>query len=307
VRLSEFAYFPKDRDYRLESFFRQLADQAKPEDWGKSYFRLRYYCETNLELAHEQKLLYYDPHGRFVVWRIGDLRTNDGLPLYAFFNKLARPIKQDHEFKTIRASAGSLSYFYREHRDGHGVDVPIPDPPLAPDYEIVAYEPDHYIDFDWKHHLRDAENKERLLDVLIPHGVSREVEDAIIDRMLNEQLLQTVVFGAVRLAHRRWDDIPPLLQYRFHQEWSTFRYEHLLPLYITHDTTTEECPDLLAVLVENSAKDAYSVETLLPPEYAYNRARAMATSATISRIRSWVKHSIYREFEEEQDLFSVRY
>ncbi len=256
MRLRAFAYTPPTIDY-----LQQIVSKAVRENWGANNSYLRSYCETNFEIAAAQGLLYKDPKGRFAIWRIGHLVTNDGTPLFAFFAKNAQEGREPFVLITVRATH-NLVYRYRPSPNAPEESILIAEPPKEPRYVIPEYQAGYRIEYDWEHFLRDHRTR---LEELLPD-------------VRGDRLLYLAIFGSVEIAHRlhKLNAVP-----QYHQG----RYQYLLPLYITHDQFSRR-PDLVAALDEDRDRHVYTVQTLLPPEWAYPNARSI--SLNIAQFRSWV-------------------
>jgi hypothetical protein len=254
--LFQFAFVPPQSNW-LE----QIARAAVPEQWGKDNSYLQTYCEANFEIAYDQNLIYTDPQERVAVWRVGHLTTAEGTPIYALFVKNRNENRQPYVLKTVKWSY-NLVVNYSVDRDAPEEKIPVPSPPKEPNYKIPDYQQSYKIEYNWDHFLQ--EHKTRMEERL--PGIS-------------ERVLYLSIFGAVELSHRL---------YRLYAvpQYYKGRYQYLLPLYITHDNHSGR-PDLIATLDEDADRHVYFVRTLLPPEWAYPNARAIATN--MAQIRSWLE------------------
>ncbi len=260
MELKEFAWI-RDPKAMCET----IAKKAIQEKWGTKenpYAYLERYLQINFELAYAQKLIYYDPDGRFAVWRIGTLVTDDGTPIFAYFTKNTVEGKQPWFFVSILWGR-KLTIRYRPPSKAEEELIPIPNLPQAPSYEPPSYHPEYMIEYNWEHFLE--ERRSRLKEYL------PEIE--------NERLLYLAIFGAVELSHRLWQRLAV-------PQYHRGRYQWLLPLFITHADHSRK-PNFVAPLDEDPERGVYIVRTLLPPEWAYPNARAISTN--VSQFQSWIE------------------
>ncbi|MDR0816449.1 MAG: DUF3825 domain-containing protein [Desulfovibrio sp.] len=256
MKLMEFAFIPQEKDstgrFERHSWTKKLADMAITESWGQDNDYLNKYCVINFEIAYEQNLILENDNDEFAVWRIGHLTTSDGLPIYALFEKNSMEGKQPYYLKTF--VRGSKIFFSK--RDGTKISV---DPtPEEPNYEIPKYDNKKIIQYNWDHYLSDRET--RIKEIL---------------KINNERITYVSIFGAAELSHRLWRQCAT-------PQYHNGRFQWLLPLYITQANYSAR-PDLVATLDEDG--DNYLLRTLLPPEWAYPQARAVAVNT--AQFRSW--------------------
>lgn len=258
MELNQYAWVDPNREPHWLS---QLASEAVDENWGRDRTYLKYYCETNFTLAHAQGLIYEDPEGRYALWRVGHLRSADGAPIYAVFVPNTNPHRQPWFFLTFLARRNPVVRLPGSARGTWQVLRP-GTPPREPDYEPLTYSSSFMVEYNWDHFLKDRADR---LASQMP-----EIE--------NERVLYLSLFGAMELAHRHYP------QYAVPSFYNG-RYQHMLPLYITTGDTRQR-PDLVAVLDANEERGMYSVRTLLPPDWAYSNARAIALNT--AAIRPWL-------------------
>lgn len=252
--LDDFAYFAE------AGWLANLGRMAMPENWGRDNRYLRVYCEANLSIAVNEGLLYQDPNGRFVVWRVGHLVTTDGLPIYMYFVKNVIENRQPW-FYVGTLAARRLVIKYRPYGGGEEERILIDNPPRAPDYRYPEYHPEYKIEYQWAHFLEEHESRMK----------------QYLPEIVNPRTLYVAIFGATELSHR--------LQRHAVPQYYRGRYQWLLPLYITRSDLSR--PDLVAALEEDSDRGVYVARTLLPPEAAYGHARAVALSTR--DIGSWAE------------------
>lgn len=258
MRLYDFAYVPA-----LNDLLARIAQLAMREDWGDNLSFLRDYCFTNFDLASEQGLIWEDVEKRFAIWRIGTLVTNQGMSLYGYFARNDLENRQAYVLKTILPSwPNNLVIRYRSSWSGPEERILIPDPPNAPSYDPPPYQSHYAIDINWGHIL--LEHASRLREHLSG---------------LSGRPLELCIFGSVQYSHRLAERLKV-------PQYYDGRYQWLLPLYITHENY-HKAPDLVASLDSEDYPNTYVVKTVLAPEWAYSKARAIALNT--AHLSTWLE------------------
>ncbi len=197
-------------------------------------------------------------HGKQWGWRVGHLTRFDGAPIFVLMERNHVEGKQPYFYKTVlwRRKLPPIRY--------KGASISVEQPPNPPIYAAPAYHPEYSIEYNWDHFLQDhwSRTKEHLP---IAGG--------------NQRVLYLCIFVAVELSHRLWQTtaVPQFYEGRF---------QHVLPLYVTHDNYSKR-PDLVATLDADDDRQVYTVRTLLPPSWAYGQVRAISTN--ISGFASWIE------------------
>lgn len=248
MQLNDFCFMPYSEtrdDYRDD-----LAKLAINEDWGGPEKRYLFpYVAANFEIAHEQGKVVENHEDGYAIWRAGTLVTRDAQPLtiLAVRNKVSN--KQPYHYRKVLF--GERLEFDADGKKVHAT------PPEAPTYVIPPYNGDYKLSYNFAHYLEDHAER-----------ASEKFPN------LNEHQRFLCIYAALNLAHKRYESTAVPQWYK-DKNAEKGGYQWLLPLHIRSENITEK-PDLVATLEPIDEYEEYNVRTLLPPEWAYAKARAVS-------------------------------
>jgi hypothetical protein len=256
MQLNDFCFMPYSDnrdDYR--DF---VARSAIDENWGPEKRYLQQYLSANFEIAYEQGKVKVNEEKGYALWRAGNLVTRDAQPITLLGVKNHVSGKQPYFFKFVFTGER-----FSIEIDGEKIPETAPEPPT---YAVPAYHGDYKLSYNFTHYLDD--HAERAGEVF-PN--------------LNEHQRFLCIYAALNLSHIRHQNTAVAQWYK-DKNADSGTYQWLLPLHVKSGNISDK-PDLVATLDPVDEYQEYSVRTLLPPEWAYPKARAV--SQRDPHFRSW--------------------
>lgn len=256
MQLKDFCFMPYSEnrdDYR--DFVAKL---ALDEHWGADNRYLQQYLSANFEIAYEQGKVKENKEKGYVLWRAGNLVTRDAQPITILGVKNSLSGKQDYVFKFVFATER-----FSVEIDGEKVQETAPE---SPTYDIPSYHGDYELSYNFSHYIDDHADR-----------AAQSFPN------MNDHQRFLCIYAALNLAHRRHESTAVAQWYK-DKNADSGSYQWLLPLHIKSENISDK-PDLVATLEPLDEHKEYFVRTLLPPEWAYPKARAV--SRRDPHFRNW--------------------
>jgi hypothetical protein len=257
MQLTEFCFMPYS-DSR-EDYRDFIAKHAIDENWGPEKRYLQQYLAANFEIAYQQGKVKVNEDKGYALWRAGNLTTREGSPITILAVKNNLSGKQPYFFKFVFTGPR-----FQVDLNGEKIPEAAPEPPSY--NGVPEYHGDYKLSYNFAHYLED--HAERAAEAF-PN--------------LNDHQRFLCIYAALNLAHLRHESTAVAQWYK-DKNSETGGYQWLLPLHIKSESISDK-PDLVATLEPVDEFQEYNVRTLLPPEWAYPKARAV--SRRDPHFRSW--------------------
>jgi len=236
-----------DFAFHKPDWLKEVATSAKEEPWGNNYSILEIYLKSNFEIAKTQNMIYESPNGDFAIWRIGTLITAAADPIWLYYEKNAQRDKQPWYYKTIKIGYSPIAG-------------------ITSDTFTVKYEPEEF-NSQWEIHIEP-----RTIEHIMNKNANR-LTPIFGSNTTSHRVFRTI-YGEIMLEKKEAVGVLP--------QWYKSEYGFLLPLRLT----SPDKVDLSAALSIDRTMKRYQLHTLLPVQYGYATARAVAKSR--SQFIPWV-------------------